>query len=85
MVWGVIKEDGTRIPVRCPDRMNFAAYEEVLKKGLLLMYNPRNIFQQDKAPCHKSKLGTTFLDKEKICVFSEWPAQSTDLNAIELL
>ena len=85
MVWGAIKEDGTRILIRCPDRMNSAAYEEVLKKGLLPVYEPQNIFQQDGAPCHKSRLVTTFLDKAKICVFSDWLAQSPDLNAIESL
>ena len=83
MVCGAIKEDGTRILRRCPDLMNSAVYEEVLKKGLLTMYDPRNIFQQNGAPCHKSRWVTTFLDKANICVLS--PAQSPDLNAIELL
>ena len=61
MVWKAIKEDGTRILIRCPDRMNSASYEDVLKKGLLPMYDPQNIFQQDGAPCHKSRLVTSFL------------------------
>ena len=48
-------------------------------------YELQNIFQQDGAPCHKSRLVTTLLDKAKICVLSDWPAQSPDLNAIESL
>ena len=32
MAWGAMKADGTRILIRCPDRMNSAAYEKVLKK-----------------------------------------------------
>ena len=38
MVWGAIKADGTRILIRCPDRMNSIGYEEILKKGLLPIY-----------------------------------------------
>jgi len=84
MVSGAIKEDGTRVLLRCPDRMNSDAYKNVLKRGLLQIYEAQNIFQQDNAPCHKSKL-VSFLDLKKICVLSDWPAQSPDLNIIEPL
>ena len=63
----------------------FPCLEEVLKKGLMSIYDPWNLFQQDGAPCHKSRLVITFLDKGKTCVLSDWPAQSPDLNAIESL
>ena len=85
MVWGAIKENGTRILIRCPDRMNSVGYEDVLKKGLLPIYEAHNIFQQDGAPCHKSRLVSSFLDKSMVCVLSDWPAQSPDLNIIEPL
>lgn len=85
MVWGAIKGDGTRVLIRCPDRMNSEAYKDVLKRGLLPIYEAQNIFQQDGAPCHKSKMVSSFLDKKKICVLSDWPAQSPDLNIIEPL
>ena len=49
------------------------------------MYDPRNIFQQDGAPCHKSRLMTTFSDKANICVISYWPTPSLDINTIESL
>ena len=85
MVWGAIEADGTRILIRCPDCMNFIRYEEVLKKGLLPIYEAHNIFQQDDAQCHKSKVVPSFLDKAMICVLSDWLAQSPDLNIIEPL
>ena len=75
MVWEAIKEDSTRIFIRCPDQMNSDDYEEVPKKELLPMYDTRNIFQQAGAPCHKSRLMTTFLDKAKICVLSDLLSQ----------
>ena len=56
----VLKEDGTRILIQC--RMNSVEYENVLKRGLLPIYEIQNIFQQDGAPCHKSRLITSFLD-----------------------
>ena len=82
---GRIKADGTRILIRCPDRMNSIEYEEVLKKGLLPIYKAYNTYQQDGALCHKSKIVSSFLDKATICVLSDWPAQSPDLNIIEQL
>ena len=77
MVWGAIKENGTRIPKRCP--------ENVLQKMLLPIYEPQNIFQHDGAPCHESGFVSSFLDKSFICILSDWPAQSPDLNIIEPL
>ena len=53
MVWGAIKADGTRIFIRCPDRMNSIGYEEVLKKGLLPIYEVHNTFQQHGAPVNR--------------------------------
>jgi len=37
MVWGAIKEDSIRILIRCPDRINSVVYENVFKRGLLLL------------------------------------------------
>jgi len=85
MVWSAIKEDGTRILIRCPDRIYSVGYEDVLKRGLLPIYEAHNIFQQDGAPCHKFILVTSFLDNSKICVLSDWPPVSLDINIIEPL
>ena len=40
------------------------------------------IVMQDGAPCHRSKVATEFLKKNKISVL-EWPANSRDVNPIE--
>ena len=82
MVWGAIKQDGTKVLIRCPDRMDSNAYKNVLKKGLLPIYKAHNIFQHDGASCHQSRLVSSFLDSSMICVLSDWPAQSPDLNII---
>ena len=74
IVWSAIKVDGIRILIRCPDRMNSNGYEEVLKKGLLPIYDSHNAFQQDGAHCHKSKVVSSFLNKAMICVLSDWLA-----------
>ena len=52
MVWGVIKEDETKILMRYPDRLNSNGYMDVLNKGLLPIYDRNDIVQQDNAPCH---------------------------------
>ena len=58
MVWGAIKEDGTKIP----DRLNSNGYMDVLNKGQLPIYDRNDIFQQDNAPCHKSRVLSSFMD-----------------------
>ena len=42
------------------------------------------IFMHDGAPCHSSKIVTTFLKSEKVKVL-DWPSNSPDLNPIENL
>jgi len=58
---------------------------DVLNKGLLPIYDRNDIFQQDNAPCHKSKVVSSFMDNYEICWLSDWPPQSPDLNIIEAL
>jgi len=45
MVLSAIKEDSNRILIRCPDWINSVEYEDVLKRGLLQIYEEHNIFQ----------------------------------------
>jgi len=47
--------------------MDADADEDVLKKGLLPIYEAQNIFQQNRDPCHKSRLVSSSLDKSQIC------------------
>ena len=85
MVWEAIETDGTRILITFADSMNSIGYEKVLKKGLLPIYGAHNTFQQNGAPCHKSKVVSSFLYKAMICVLNDWPYQSPNLNIIEPL
>jgi len=85
MVWGVIKEDGTKILIRYSDRLNSNGYMSVLNKGLLPIYDHNDTFQQDNAPCNKSRVVSSFMDNYGICCLSDWPPQSPDLNIIEAL
>ena len=43
-----------------------------------------NMFNQDSAPCHHSKLVCDFLEKKNIKAL-DWPGNSPDLNPIENL
>lgn len=83
MVWGAIKGDGSRILIKCPMPMNSVNYQRVLDQGLSNIYEDGNIFMQDGAPCHTSKSTISYLDQKKICVLSDWPPQSPDINIIE--
>ena len=85
MIWRAIKEDGSRILIRCPHRMNSVGYKDVLKKGLLPIYEAHNIFQHDSALCHTSCFISSFMEKKSICLLSDWPSQSPDLSIIEPL
>ena len=44
LLWGAIKGDGTRILVRCPNRLNSEEYQRVSSKGLFEVYEVSNIF-----------------------------------------
>jgi len=85
MVWRAIKENGTKVLIRCPDRLNANGYNDVLKKGLLQIYGRNDIFQQNNALCHKSIVVSSFMDNYEICCLSDWAAQSPNLNIIESL
>ena len=66
--------------------MNGPRYVELLQEKLKLHMDihKRTIFMQDGAPCHRSKVATDLLKKNKISVL-EWPGNSPDLNPIENL
>jgi len=85
IVWGAIKEDWTKILIRYPDRLNFNGYMNALNKGLLPIYDRNDIFQNDNASCHKSRVVSFFMDNCGTCCLSDWPLQSPDLNMIQAL
>jgi len=85
MVWGVIKGDGSRILVQCPQLLNSTAYQQVLDSGLFHLYGSHSVFVQDNAPCHYSRSTLNYLDNTQVFVLADWPPQSPDINIIENL
>ena len=59
MIWAAIKEDRTKILVRYTVRLNSYGYMDVLNKRMLPIYD---IFQDGNAPCHKSRVVSSFMD-----------------------
>ena len=53
------------------------------RSNLEVQQKPQNIFMQDGAPIQNSKSNRAFLDKKMICLLSDWPLQSPDINIIE--
>lgn len=83
MVWGMIKSDGSRFLVRISGTVNSKEYQNILSQGLIPNYFSGEIFVQDGAPCHRSASTITYLESNRVCYVSDWPAQSPDLNIIE--
>ena len=71
--------------IKCPITLNSSAYQVVLENGLAQLYDASNIFMQDNALCHKSASTLAYIERKKVCLLSNWPPQSHDLNIIENL
>jgi transposase len=60
------------------------SYMQALTKGLLPYWRRSQLFMQDNAPIHKSRVVRAFLDEHHINTI-DWPPYSPDLNPIEHL
>ena len=85
LVWGAIKGDGTRFVMECPPTINSEKYIDILVNGLFPLYDPQDIFMQDGASCHTSRVTMDFHNISNIMLLSDWPPQSPDINIIENL
>ena len=87
MVWGCICYENVGALEIIDKTMDSITYVRVLSTHLqasanLCGLNNNFIFQQDNAPCHKSKFTMEFFESNGINLL-DWPAQSPDLNPIE--
>lgn len=91
MVWGCMSASGVGELFLCEGRMNSNRYiamlEEVIEPSALKLFNeeiPDFVFQQDNAPCHKSRAVTQWFNDNGVRLL-DWPPQSPDLSPIEHL
>lgn len=61
------------------------SYLTILRDGLLPIYEPDMIYQQDGAPIHTAKITKQWFKDHGIVYIIDWPAYSPDLNPIEHL
>jgi len=71
LIWWAIKDDDSKIIIRCPTRLDSTAYEEVLEEDLKDMHADDSFFMQDGAPCHTSLSTMLYLKNKKICLLSD--------------
>ena len=82
MAWGAFVGDKLLDLVVVEHTIDSNQYIEVLKKPLLPSIRPGFKFMHDGASAHRSKLTTSWLQKQKIDTI-KWSANSPDLNPIE--
>jgi hypothetical protein len=87
-IWGCISINGAGVCSCYSGRMNTEFYiqtmENSLKPSIDLLYEDGNslIYQQDNAPCHKSRASIAWFTENQVEVM-DWPARSPDINPIE--
>lgn len=91
MIWGCMSARGVGEATVCEGRMNSSSYIETLEghleASIVKLFDeddPEYIFQQDNAPCHRSKASVQWFCDNKIPLL-DWPPQSPDLSPIENL
>jgi hypothetical protein len=88
MVWGAISSRGATPLIFIKGSVNSQKYIKILEEALIstmdFLYPDGYIFQQDNAPCHKSRIVKKWF-KDNLVVIMDWPAMSSDLSPIENL
>ena len=79
---GAIKDDFSRVIMKCLNKMDSIAHWSVLEERLFDIYDRKSIFMHDGAPCHTSRFRANYLDRKHVCLISDWHPQSLDLNII---
>lgn len=87
MIWGCICYDGVETLTIVNGKVNSEKYIDILENNLwpvIVRHFPHGnyVFQDDKAPVHRSRLLSAYKDESNINTTS-WPARSPDINIIE--
>lgn len=88
MIWGCLSGKGKGEMCFVEGTVNSDKYIDIMENTMLpskkKVFGRRKVwfYQQDNAPCHKSKKTLKWMKDNKIRLLS-WPARSPDLNIIE--
>lgn len=86
MIWGCITSEGPGELHFVEGCMNSEKYchamEEVMVPSVRAKLGDNFLFQQDNAPCHKSRFTMNWFSQQNIEILP-WPSRSPDLNPIE--
>lgn len=88
MVWGAIWYGGRSRLVFCEGKINAEKYIDILKQGLLPIFQGNNlnrkdyVLMEDGAPCHRAQKTTAWKSQKGLTILP-WPGQSPDMNPIE--
>mgnify|MGYP001079518019 CR=1 FL=1 len=89
MVWGAIGKNWRSPLILVHGKLNSEGYINFLEKNEIFtslndFYGERSyFFEQDGAPCHRSKKKINWLSNQNVNLIENWPANSPDLTCIE--
>jgi len=90
MIWACMTFKGMGLACKIDETLDSTLYCQILKEELMQtldyydLSTDKVLFQQDNDPKHTSKLATNTLEELNIKTLG-WPAQSPDLNPIEMM
>ena len=85
MVWGYIKGNDEKKPVKIKGTLDSQKYISILREHLFPAIADNDIFQKDGAPAHTSPSTIRFFEENDTKLLEKWPAQCPNLNIIEPL